>query len=91
MHVTFEPWRRLRTAVDSCRAPAVYCDNMERIARRQGATREEELLFSFLSFPHTHTPVKVRRRDPSVVHFGTQRWIAAARFVGTPGRRAGLD
>ena len=24
------------------RAPAVYCDNMERIARRQGATREEE-------------------------------------------------
>ena len=25
------------------RATAVYCDNMERIARRQGATREEEL------------------------------------------------
>ena len=54
------PWRRLRTAVDWCRVPAVYCDNMERIARRQGATREEELLFfSFLFFflffsTHTH-------------------------------------
>ena len=24
------------------RAPAVYCDDVERIARRQGATREEE-------------------------------------------------
>ena len=30
MSVTFEPFRRLRTDEDWCRAPAVYCDNMER-------------------------------------------------------------
>ena len=30
MNVTFEPCRRLRTDEDWCRAPAVYCDNMER-------------------------------------------------------------
>ena len=63
------------------RAPAVYCDDVERIARRQGATREEAehfrpsfffsfFLFLFFTHTHTHTPVKVRRRDPSVVHFG---------------------
>ena len=34
------------------RAPAVYCDDVERIARRQGATREEAEHFrpSFFSF-----------------------------------------
>ena len=38
------------------RAPAVYCDDVERIARRQGATREEaehfrpSFFFSFFFF-----------------------------------------
>ena len=55
------------------RAPAVYCDDVERIARRQGATREEEhflffcFCFSFFSpffFTHTHTHMDARAAFP---------------------------
>ena len=60
---------------------SVSPDDKERPVKKQSIFVQA---FSFLFFSfsqHTHTPVKVRRRDPSVVHLGTQRWIAAARSV----------
>ena len=54
MHVTFEPWRRLRTAVDWCRAPAttwsVSPDDKERSVKKSFF-----FSFSFSFFFHTHT------------------------------------